>query len=89
MQALIAGGTFNGDLYVWDLSREGDLQVGRADTASPVLHLERITAIQWQYSTAEAARHSNKADAYRLVTLGADGRVLVWLWQKLQMPIYG
>jgi hypothetical protein len=88
-QALVAGGTFNGDLYVWDLGRESDMQVGRSDTASPVLHLEPILAIHWQHSTAEASRHSSKVHAYRLVTLGADGRVLVWHWHKVQSPVYG
>lgn len=27
--------------------------------------------------------------AYQLVTLGADGRVLVWIWHKLALPLYG
>lgn len=87
--ALIAGGSFNGDLFVWDLSREADMEVGRSDTSSPVLHLEPITAIQWQYSSTEASKHSNKVNAYRIVTMGADGRVLVWLWHKAQVPVYG
>ena len=27
IQGLIAGGTYTGDVYVWDLSQEGDFQV--------------------------------------------------------------
>lgn len=27
LQALIAGGTFTGEVYVWDMSKEGDPQV--------------------------------------------------------------
>lgn len=27
LQGLIAGGTYTGDVYVWDLSQEGDSQV--------------------------------------------------------------
>lgn len=88
-QALIAGGTFNGDLYVWDLSQEGDMQRSRVDTLSEVRHREPICNIMWQYSMTEYNKYGNKAQAYRLVTLGADGQVLVWMWHKLETPIYG
>ncbi|GIL81731.1 hypothetical protein Vretimale_1322 [Volvox reticuliferus] len=87
--ALIAGGTFNGELYVWDLSLEGDLQRGRSDVLLDVRHMEPILNITWQYNLTDAAKYGTKDKAYRLVTLGADGRVLTWLWHKLEAPIYG
>ncbi len=49
-QALIAGGTFNGELYVWDLSLEGDPQRGRSDVLLDVRHMEPILNITWQYN---------------------------------------
>jgi len=56
-QALIAGGTFNGDLYVWDLSLEGDMQRGRSDALCDLRHQEPILSIVWQYSITEAAKY--------------------------------
>lgn len=50
LQALIAGGTFNGELYVWDLSQEGDVQRGRSDVLLDVRHTEPVIAITWQYN---------------------------------------
>ena len=96
--ALIAGGTFNGDLYVWDLSGESDLQKSKSDTLSEVRHREPICSILWQYSISEYNKYGNKAAAYRIVTLGADGKVLVWVWHKSDTteggarvinPVYG
>lgn len=36
--ALVAGGTFNGDMYVWDLSKEEHPQVGKSDTLCEIRH---------------------------------------------------
>jgi hypothetical protein len=53
--ALIAGGTFNGDLFIWDLSVEGekDMQVGKTDAISDLRHREPVVAMTWLYSSAE------------------------------------
>lgn len=87
--ALIAGGSFNGDIFIWDLSCEGDLQRGRSDPLCEARHREPITAIHWAYSMVEAGKYASKDKAYRLVTLGVDGRILVWRWSKVEQPIYG
>mmetsp|Transcript_27063 Transcript_27063/g.59154 ORF Transcript_27063/g.59154 Transcript_27063/m.59154 type:complete len:588 (-) Transcript_27063:554-2317(-) len=87
--ALIAGGTFNGDLYVWDLSLEGDMQRSRTDAVADLRHREPICTIVWQYSMTEYNKYGNRSQAYRLVTLGADGRIMTWVWHKLEAPIYG
>lgn len=60
MQALVAGGTFNGDLYVWDLSLEGDMQRGRSDALCDLRHQEPILSIVWQYSFTDAAKYQDK-----------------------------
>eukprot|EP00798_Chlamydomonas_sp_ICE-L_P001991 gene1991-33412_t len=87
--ALIAGGTFNGDLYVWDLSQEGDFQKAKSDAVSDLRHREPISDIVWLYSMTEYQKYGTKSQAYRLVTLGADGRVMIWQWHKLEQPVYG
>jgi len=66
------------------------LQVAKTDVLSEVRHREPITALSWQFSGNEARRRgSAAAAAYRLFTLGADGRLLVWLWDQLSNPVYG
>lgn len=50
---------------------------------------EPIYSICWQYSVTEMARHGSTAQAYRLLSLGADGRILIWQWNKLKAPLAG
>ena len=60
LQALIASGSFNGDLYIWDLSQEGDMQRGRSDALCDLRHQEPILSIVWQYSFTEAGKYGNR-----------------------------
>ena len=41
------------------------------------------------FNLAEASRQSNRAAAYNVVSLGSDGRVLVWNWLKMDYPSFG
>lgn len=52
-------------------------------TSSPTLQ------VHWQYSSEAASRRSNKNEAYHIITMGNDGRILIWQWTKLDNPIYG
>lgn len=88
-QALIAGGTFNGDVYIWDLSQEGDMQRAKTDALSDLRHREPVVSLVWQYSMSEYNKYGDRTRAYRLVTLGADGLVMVWKWHKLSTALYG
>lgn len=63
--------------------------MAKTDVLSEARHREPITDISWQFSSQEARRHSAAAASYRLFTLGADGRLLVWLWNQLGNPVYG
>mmetsp|Transcript_3035 Transcript_3035/g.3379 ORF Transcript_3035/g.3379 Transcript_3035/m.3379 type:complete len:551 (-) Transcript_3035:210-1862(-) len=85
--ALVAGGTFNGELYVWDLSRD-DLQRSKS-RVTDYTHREPITQIVWQFNLSEASKHSDKESAYQIITCSTDGRILVWAWNKLDNPVYG
>ncbi|KIZ03257.1 hypothetical protein MNEG_4697 [Monoraphidium neglectum] len=81
--ALLAGGTFNGEVVLWDLGRDAaagdDPQVARTDSLGEARHREPVTALAWQYSAAEARRHgAGGGGAHLLLSLGADGRLLVW-----------
>eukprot|EP00201_Polytomella_parva_P013361 CAMPEP_0175057934 /NCGR_PEP_ID=MMETSP0052_2-20121109/11547_1 /TAXON_ID=51329 ORGANISM="Polytomella parva, Strain SAG 63-3" /NCGR_SAMPLE_ID=MMETSP0052_2 /ASSEMBLY_ACC=CAM_ASM_000194 /LENGTH=440 /DNA_ID=CAMNT_0016323217 /DNA_START=66 /DNA_END=1384 /DNA_ORIENTATION=+ len=88
--AIIAGGTSTGGIVVWDLGMEGDPQRGSSDALAEARHLEPVVSLAWIHSLSDAARYGTRAQAYRLVSLGAEGRVLVWLWHKgLGTPVYG
>ena len=94
--ALVAAGTFDGEVCVADLSAEGGedaqdaLRGGRGlSRVSAASHREPVVALQWAFDIGEAAAHSRREEAYRLVSLGGDGRVLVWRWTDLRAPLYG
>ncbi|XRB08183.1 Wd repeat-containing protein 34 [Pycnococcus provasolii] len=86
--ALIAGGTFNGELYIWDLGKKGDVQRGRS-RVSDTSHREPITSVRWRYEATEAGRRQNADETYQVVTAGADGRILVWMWHRNSDPVLG
>lgn len=85
--ALVAGGTINGEVVVWDLSREGDMQRARS-ALTDLSHREPVTQLQWHFNASAASRHSSKEAAYQLLSVGSDGRVLVWNWQKMDKPLF-
>ena len=88
--ALVVAGSYNGELYVWDLSAGEDEDALRARSkVSDASHREPITQVSWLFNIAEASKTSNRAAAYNVVSLGSDGRVLVWNWLKMDFPAYG
>ncbi|KAK3596559.1 hypothetical protein CHS0354_010436 [Potamilus streckersoni] len=67
--ALIAGGNFNGEVMLWDLSREDDTLVctsGIGDDA----HQEPVSKVHWF--------PDSKGKRFSLVSIGTDGKILVW-----------
>ena len=48
--ALVAGGTYSGEVYVWDLSREGDTQRFKS-IVTDLSHREPVVRVSWHYST--------------------------------------
>ncbi|GBG00275.1 hypothetical protein Rsub_13001 [Raphidocelis subcapitata] len=92
--ALLAGGSFNGELLLWDLGRERELdaQAAKSDALGEARHREPVTALAWHFSPAEARRAgSSGGRGHLLLSLGADGRLLVWraAGGKLDAPIRG
>ncbi len=56
LQALLAGGSYTGDVHVWDLSQEGHPQVFASDGLAQPRHREPIAALAWQRSLESAGR---------------------------------
>ena len=88
--ALLAGGTYSGEVYVWDLSREGDAQRFKS-VITELSHREPIVQVAWHFSTTEAGRRARLEEAYHLLSLGADGKLLVWNWAGSGpgVPVFG
>eukprot|EP00775_Hariotina_reticulata_P009740 gene9740-9898_t len=88
--ALIAAGTYDGRVIIIDLNEDdASALVAQTNVLKEVRHREPITAISWQFSSQQARKHGAASTSYRLFTLGADGRLLVWQWNRLADPIFG
>ncbi|KAF8066252.1 Wdr34 [Scenedesmus sp. PABB004] len=89
--ALLAGGTFNGEVVLWDLraADDADTQAASTDALGAARHRAPVVDLAWQFSGHEARRHGARSAAHRLFSLGADGRLLVWLAGPLANPIAG
>ena len=92
--ALIAGGTFDGEICVWDTRNDNakhgaDLRRGRSQI-NAASHREPVVAVMWRRDAIEQTKYGNDERAYLLISLGADGRLLVWIWHgQLRAPMYG
>ena len=79
--AIVAGGSFNGEIIVWDLTLKTE-QVLAMSSISEYGHKEPILDLDWLYDSPNAE--------WLLVTVGADGRILFWsLKNKLSHPVKG
>lgn len=70
--ALVAAGSANGGIYVWDMtSDEDDRCVGRSNTATrDVGHQQGVVSIEWVYSGEESKRFSERAKALLICSVG-------------------
>ena len=80
LPAVIAGGSFNGELIIWDLSLSEQIVA-----VSPILefgHKDPIVDIEWLYD--------NQSTEWIIITISTDGKILYWsLSNKLIHPIKG
>ncbi|XP_030842172.1 WD repeat-containing protein 34 isoform X1 [Strongylocentrotus purpuratus] len=72
--ALIAGGTFNGEVMIWDLSKDDDNLIA-ASGISDDTHREPVTQITW-------LQDPNKLKKYDIISTSADGKILHWLFNE-------
>ncbi|RUS81407.1 hypothetical protein EGW08_010845 [Elysia chlorotica] len=69
--AWIAGGNFNGEVILWDLSQNDDLVLASSGIGDDA-HREPVSKVHWIKS------HSSKRRDYNIVSVSSDGKVLVW-----------
>nr|KAG5692283.1 hypothetical protein BaRGS_007191 [Batillaria attramentaria] len=69
--AWLAGGNFNGEVLVWDLSQEDDLLLATSSIGDDA-HREPVARVHWLRDA------SSKKKRYNVVSIGGDGKILVW-----------
>lgn len=92
---LICGGTFAGELIVWDLAEDDPTKKQRckSEASSDHSHREPITGVSWITASAGLAMgkagkkaRSGTEPAF-IVTVGGDSRVCVWRLDKMAHPL--
>ncbi|XP_064382625.1 cytoplasmic dynein 2 intermediate chain 2-like [Halichondria panicea] len=73
--ALVAGGTFNGEVRIWNTSLEGD-PLTASSGLSDLGHKEPIAELSWILDEESRERR------HLLLSLGNDGKVLVWACEE-------
>jgi WD repeat-containing protein 34 len=83
MPGIIAGGTFNGEVVIWDTAREesGEQQIA-CSTIDDYFHREPVVSVSWIYDAGE--------QCWNLASVSGEGKVLFWtLKNSLATPMYG
>jgi len=71
--ALLAGGSYNGDVMLWRLADKGDPLVGKS-VLTNFTHHEPVQSLKWTRDPHGGAR----AASYVLASVSADGKMLLW-----------
>lgn len=72
--SLLAAGTFNGELLIYDLASPDDALKACSDI-NEYFHREPITALQWVRNSTSSG---SNGDSHRLVSLSSDAKILWW-----------
>nr|ABX82716.1 cytoplasmic dynein-2 intermediate chain protein [Tetrahymena thermophila] len=70
---ILAGGSFNGEVFVWDLQDEEENLVCKSNI-DEYFHREAITQLQWN----ETQKQGSLQVQQQLFSLSTDGKVLQW-----------
>lgn len=74
----IAGGTFNGEVIIWDVSNTENSLIASSGIGDDS-HREPVSKLHW------ITDPDSKGQKYHLVSVGCDGRILIWqLYQHQQ-----
>ena len=71
---LVCGGTYNGEVFLWNLSAEEEPEVSRS-SVSDAGHCEPVVRVAWVAPTGVEA---GDVSLSQIVSLAGDGKVLVW-----------
>jgi WD40 repeat protein len=76
MLGLLAGGTFNGDIILWNV---GDATPITHSTMSCYSHQEPVSVVEWISTAARTG--------YQLLSAGNDGKIILWDMLDLTYPV--
>ena len=80
--SVIAAGSSNGEIMVWDTARSDDDLLVCASRINDYFHREPVMSLSWAWD--------NRSMMYLLVSVSGDGKVLFWdLKNSLMYPIRG
>nr|XP_054766400.1 cytoplasmic dynein 2 intermediate chain 2-like [Lytechinus pictus] len=74
LPALVAGGTFNGEVMIWDLSKDDENLIATSGISDDT-HREPVTQITW-------LQDPDKPKKYDIISTSADGKILHWLFNE-------
>lgn len=81
IHSLIVGGTFNGEVIVWQ-TNDPDNPIFAISKTSEISHQEPIAKVSWI--------PSKSAGMWDILSLGTDGKIIIWtLEPKTITPTYG
>lgn len=69
--SLIVGGTFNGDVYVYDIGREDDTFIAWSGVGDNS-HKDPVSQVIWLNES------TSKDKKYKIMSAGGDGKILLW-----------
>ncbi|XP_064630583.1 cytoplasmic dynein 2 intermediate chain 2-like [Lineus longissimus] len=69
--AVIVGGTFNGEVLVWNFSRDDDMLVASSGIGDDS-HREPVSKVQW------VTDPDSKGNKYNIMSVSSDGKMLIW-----------
>eukprot|EP00929_Paragymnodinium_shiwhaense_P118265 TRINITY_DN90200_c0_g1_i1.p1 TRINITY_DN90200_c0_g1~~TRINITY_DN90200_c0_g1_i1.p1 ORF type:complete len:562 (-),score=86.08 TRINITY_DN90200_c0_g1_i1:56-1741(-) len=71
--AVLAGGTYNGELLIWNTASTDLDPLVAASSIDDYFHREAIQAVEWILADLSGGQ-----DAYLVATVSGDGKVLIW-----------
>lgn len=74
--SLLMGGSFNGEIFLWDISKKDDNLVA-SSSMDEYFHREAITQMIWIEQQNALPSNSLKTQ-YNLISLSTDGKMLFW-----------
>ena len=74
--SLLMGGSFNGEIFLWDISKKDDNLVA-SSSMDEYFHREAITQMIWIEQQNAIPSNSLKTQ-YNLISLSTDGKMLFW-----------
>jgi WD40 repeat protein len=74
--SLLVGGSFNGEIFLWDISKKDDSLIS-SSTMDEYFHRESITQMIWVEQQNSLPINTLNSQ-YNLISLSTDGKMLFW-----------